>query len=144
MKEKWIVNLKKKIFHNFSTELSFAYEFENMLNCYEDPVYKQMAVEFFSVVSKIINRHPEINFTESLNVDKMIEKAANLYSNDYNADLEVKISPDECKEKFLRDSVSITSSYMGKAIIIHLLDGKSLTQFGISSATSDFQCHVQW
>ena len=131
------------LFKFFSTELSFAYTFENMLTRYEDPVYKQMAVEFFSVLSKIINRHPEINFIESLNVDKMLEKAVKLYSNDFNADLEIKISPEECKEKFLRDSVSITSSYMGKAIIIHLLDGKSLTQFGISSATSDFQCHVQ-
>ena len=64
----------------FSTEVSFAVTFENMLNCYSDPVYKQMAVEFFSVLTKIMKRHPEICFIESLNVDQMLEQAIKLYA----------------------------------------------------------------
>lgn len=51
-----------------------------MLNEYKHPVQKQMAVELFSVLSKIIKRHPEITFIESLHVDEMIESAIKLYS----------------------------------------------------------------
>ena len=63
-----------------STEKRFAYLFEDMLNDYQDPVYKQMAVEFFSVLSKIMKRHPELSIVEGLNVDDMIERAITLYS----------------------------------------------------------------
>ena len=64
----------------FSNELSFAYTFEVLLNEYEDPVYKHMAVEFFSVLSKIMKRHPEVYFIGSLNVDDMLEQAMKLYA----------------------------------------------------------------
>ena len=63
-----------------STEKRFAYLFEDMLNDYQDPVYKQMAVEFFSVLSKIMTRHPELSIVEGLNVDDMIERSIKLYS----------------------------------------------------------------
>ena len=51
---------------------------------------------------------------------------------------------EQCKEEFLRATVSHTSTYMGKAIIINLLDGKSLSQFAIKADASEFHCHVQW
>ena len=60
--------------------MSFAYTFEVFLNEYEDPVYKHMAVEFFSVLSKIMKRHPEVYFIGSLNVDDMLEEAMKLYA----------------------------------------------------------------
>ena len=39
-----------------------------------------MAIEFFSVLSKIMKRHPEISIIDGINVDDMIERAIKLYS----------------------------------------------------------------
>ena len=117
--------------------MRFAYAFENMLNGYKDPVLKQMAVEFFSVLAKILQRHPEITFIECIDVDEMLNQAVKLYSEDKKVDLE------SGKDQFLRDSVAQTSIYMGKTIIINLLDAKSLSQFALSASASEFQCKVQ-
>ncbi len=51
-----------------------------MLNVYKEPVYKQMAVEFFSVLSKIMQRHPEMSLIENLRVEAMIDSAIGLYA----------------------------------------------------------------
>merc|ERR1719270_555752 len=75
------------ITHMASTEMRFAYSFENMLNAYDDPVYKQIAVEFFVVLCKIMKRHPEFSFIDSINVDTMINQAIKLYSEDHNVNL---------------------------------------------------------
>ena len=54
--------------------------FENMLNAHDDPVYKQITVEFFVVLCKIMKRHPEFSFIDTINVDTMINQAMKLYS----------------------------------------------------------------
>ena len=54
--------------------------FENMLNAHDDPVYKQITVEFFVVLCKIMKRHPEFSFIDTINVDTMINQAIKLYS----------------------------------------------------------------
>lgn len=120
-----------------STEMRFAYAFELMLNDYDDPVYKQMAVEFFTVLSKILKRHPEISFIDCIDVDVMILQAIKLYAEDYN------LQADEAKDKFVRDDVASTSVYLGKAIIVNLLDAKSLSLFATNASASQFQCKVQ-
>jgi hypothetical protein len=58
-----------------------------MLNVFKEPVYKQMAIEFFSVLTKIIKRHPEITFIEELRVWEMIEEAIQLYAKVYKTRL---------------------------------------------------------
>ena len=60
--------------------MRFAYMFENMLNAHDDPVYKQITVEFFVVLCKIMKRHPEFSFIDTINVDTMINQAIKLYS----------------------------------------------------------------
>ena len=67
--------------------------FENMLNAHDDPVYKQITVEFFVVLCKIMKRHPEFSFIETINVDTMINQAIKLYS-------EVKFGYSEKATKF--------------------------------------------
>ena len=68
-------------FFYFSTEMRFAFAFENMLSTsYEDPVYKQISIEFFTVLCKIMKRHPEFSFIDTINVDTMINQAIKLYS----------------------------------------------------------------
>ena len=54
--------------------------FENMLNAHDEPVYKQITVEFFVVLCKIMKRHPEFSFIDTINVDTMINQAIKLYS----------------------------------------------------------------
>ena len=51
-----------------------------MVNCYSDPVHRQMVMEIFSVWTKIMKRYSEICFIESLNVDQMLEQAIKLYA----------------------------------------------------------------
>ena len=121
-----------------STEMRFAYAFESMLNVYdEDPAYKQITVEFFTVLCKIMKRHPEFSFIDTINVDKMINQAIKLFSEDRNVNLE------EGRENFLRETVANTSIYIGKAIIVSLLDSKSLSNFASNASTSEFKCKVQ-
>ena len=74
----------------FSTEMRFAYMFENMLNAHDDPVYKQITVEFFVVLCKIMKRHPEFSFIDTINVDTMINQAIKLYSEVSTVKLEQK------------------------------------------------------
>ena len=50
---------------------------------------------------------------------------------------------DKSRERFLRDTVAHTSTYMGKAILINLLDGKSLARFAANAEMSEFHCHFQ-
>ena len=50
---------------------------------------------------------------------------------------------DRSREAFLRDTVAHTSAYLGKAILINLLDAKSLAQFANNTEMSEFHCHVQ-
>lgn len=121
-----------------STEMRFAYAFELMLNGYDDPIYKEMAVEFLTVLSKILKRHPEISFIDCIDVDDMIHQAIKLYAEDY--DLKEQ---EAAKEKFVRDDVAHTSVYLGKAIIVNLLDAKSLSLFATNASASQFQCKVQ-
>lgn len=120
-----------------STELSFGHIVENMLNGYNDPVYKQMVIEFFSVLAKIMNRHPEMLLIENLHVESLIDQAMNMYAEDRN------VPGTESRKLFFRDTVAHTSAYLGKAIIMNLLDGKSLSRFAVSAAASEFHCHLQ-
>ena len=49
----------------------------------------------------------------------------------------------EGRDQFLRETVANTSIYIGKAIIVNLLDSKSLSNFASNASTSEFKCKVQ-
>ena len=56
---------------------------------------------------------------------------------DHNVNLQ------EGRDQFLREIVANTSIYIGKAIIVNLLDSKSLSNFASNASTSEFKCKVQ-
>ena len=60
-----------------------------------------------------------------------------MFLQDHNVNLQ------EGRDQFLREIVANTSIYIGKAIIVNLLDSKSLSNFASNASTSEFKCKVQ-
>ncbi len=56
---------------------------------------------------------------------------------------DANLQENEGRDKFVRDSVAKTSIYMGKAIILNILDVKCLSQYTDNVNCSDFHCNMQ-
>ncbi|KAI6223548.1 Phosphorylase b kinase regulatory subunit [Aphelenchoides fujianensis] len=60
-------------------ELTFAYQMESMMSNVPTPEHRQLLVELLCVVSTLMERNPEIAFADTLDCDKLVERAFQLY-----------------------------------------------------------------
>lgn len=116
----------------------FAHEVENMLNHFKDPVRKQMAIEFLSVVATVVKRHPELQFRHVLNVQELIHTAVDLYKKDKNLGGKFQ----DAEDKFMRESVSLTSVFFAKSIIQCVVED-GLIGLIEKSSHSAHECPIQ-
>ncbi|XP_044266152.1 probable phosphorylase b kinase regulatory subunit beta isoform X3 [Tribolium madens] len=63
-------------------ELTFSLLVEEMLNCINRPEYRQLVVELLSIVSTILGRNPELFFSQMLDLEQLINDAAEMYVKD--------------------------------------------------------------
>lgn len=53
-------------------ELNFSIKVEEMLSEIDEPVFRQMVVEMFVIIYTILCRNPELQFTQVIEVDKVL------------------------------------------------------------------------
>ena len=102
-------------------ELNFSIKIEEMLSKIEEPVMRQMIVEMFVIIYTILCRNPELKFNQVIEMDKMVEKAIELYCSDKKMD---KID----RNAFFNECTSInngTSAYLSRICIEKLLKSSS-------------------
>lgn len=52
-------------------ELNFSIKVEEMLSKIDEPVFRQVVVEMFVIIYTILGRNPELQFTKTIEVDKV-------------------------------------------------------------------------
>ncbi|CAF0813582.1 unnamed protein product [Adineta steineri] len=66
-------------------ELNFSLKIEEMLSRISDPAYRCLVVEMFELINVLLKRNSELRFTETLDVDYLINEAVKLYQQQTNS-----------------------------------------------------------
>ncbi|XP_070186518.1 phosphorylase b kinase regulatory subunit beta-like isoform X2 [Littorina saxatilis] len=104
-------------------ELNFSLLVEQMLSKVVEPVYRQLIVEAFMVVSTILERNPELSFRQSVQMDKIMSEAFE----EFRKDLQLEhCSDQDVTTRFFNTPPNVrhgTTAYIAKAVMKELLDG---------------------
>ncbi|CAL1279956.1 unnamed protein product [Larinioides sclopetarius] len=96
-------------------DLKFATEVEMFLSRVALPEYRQVLVELIMVVYLILERNPELSFSATIDMNKLVEEAFIMYQKDNGGDHEGDMS------QFFDSPTTITASYLARAVMNHLL-----------------------
>lgn len=106
-------------------EMNFSLLVEDMLKNIVLPEYRQIIVELLMVVSIVLERNPELEFQETVDLDLLVKEAFNDFQRDHskNEGAEKQVN----MEAFYNTPALAkrgTSSYLTKAVMIQLLQGE--------------------
>ncbi|NWZ34723.1 KPBB kinase, partial [Brachypodius atriceps] len=106
-------------------EMNFSLLVEDMLQNIDQPQYRQIIVELLMVISVILERNPELEFQDKVDLDKVVQEAFHDFQKDHN-------SPKGAENR--SDMTAFynthplgkkgTCSYLSKAVITLLLEGE--------------------
>uniref|UniRef100_A0A452IUV1 Phosphorylase b kinase regulatory subunit n=1 Tax=Gopherus agassizii TaxID=38772 RepID=A0A452IUV1_9SAUR len=106
-------------------EMNFSLLVEDMLQNIDQPEYRQIIVELLMVVSVILERNPELEFQDKVDLDKLVKEAFHYFQKD-----EIRLKGVEKQD----DMTSFyntppmgkrgTCSYLTKAVMNLLLEGE--------------------
>ncbi|NXD21816.1 KPBB kinase, partial [Spelaeornis formosus] len=106
-------------------EMNFSLLVEDMLQNIDQPQYRQIIVELLMVISVILERNPELEFQDKVDLDKVVQEAFHDFQKDHS-------SPKGCENQ--SDMTAFynthplgkkgTCSYLSKAVITLLLEGE--------------------
>jgi phosphorylase kinase alpha/beta subunit len=65
-------------------ELTFSYQMESLMSDVPSPEHRQLLVELLCIVATLMERNPELSFADSLNCDKLVDRAFELYRQQNN------------------------------------------------------------
>ncbi|XP_013783475.2 probable phosphorylase b kinase regulatory subunit beta [Limulus polyphemus] len=99
-------------------ELNFSLQVELLLSRITRPEYQQIMVELIMVVYLILERNPELSFKDTVNLDKLVHEAFNLFKRD-NGDVSLELSDD--MTPFYNAPSTVTTSYLARAVLNVLL-----------------------
>jgi phosphorylase kinase alpha/beta subunit len=107
-------------------EVQFALKVEELLSSITIPEYRQVIVEMLMVVSTVLERNPEINYSSVLKLDELLEESVHLYTMDQGQEKgegSKEAVEDDCAGFYalLPDGMSGSISYMAKAVVNRLL-----------------------
>uniref|UniRef100_A0A3P8VKE5 Phosphorylase b kinase regulatory subunit n=1 Tax=Cynoglossus semilaevis TaxID=244447 RepID=A0A3P8VKE5_CYNSE len=105
-------------------EMNFSLLVEDTLKNLVLPEYRQLIVELLMVVSIVLERNPELEFSDKVDLDRLVKEAFN----DFQRDCSVfeGIEKQNNMEAFYNTAPlgkRGTSSYLAKAVMIQLLQG---------------------
>ncbi|KAJ8343685.1 hypothetical protein SKAU_G00310140 [Synaphobranchus kaupii] len=106
-------------------EMNFSLLVEDMLKHIDLPEYRQIIVELLMVVSIVLERNPELEFQEKVNLDSLVKEAFNDFQKDHGRPTAGKKQED--MEAFYNNpplGKRGTSCYLTKAVMIQLLQGE--------------------
>ncbi|NWV34716.1 KPBB kinase, partial [Grantiella picta] len=106
-------------------EMNFSLLVEDMLQNIDQPQYRQIIVELLMVISVILERNPELEFQDKVDLDKVVQEAFHDFQKDHS-------SPKGAENQ--NDMTAFynthplgkkgTCSYLSKAVITLLLEGE--------------------
>ncbi|KAK0399096.1 hypothetical protein QR680_002897 [Steinernema hermaphroditum] len=133
-------------------ELTFSFKIEAMMSVISHPEYRQLLVELLCIIATIMERNPEISFSEQLNCDGLIKSAFHKYCQDLSIKDRKDMTPFyQLDQNSLGTS---TATYLAKSVIDEVLKGGSITRkfsiFGdemagealLAEKKPDDLCHV--
>ncbi|XP_013042307.2 phosphorylase b kinase regulatory subunit beta isoform X5 [Anser cygnoides] len=106
-------------------EMNFSLLVEDMLQNIDQPEYRQIIVELLMVISVILERNPELEFQDKVDLDKVVQEAFRDFQNDHSRSKGAE-KQDDMTAFYNTYPVGKkgTCSYLSKAVITLLLEGE--------------------
>ncbi|NXJ29820.1 KPBB kinase, partial [Dicrurus megarhynchus] len=106
-------------------EMNFSLLVEDMLQNIDQPQYRQMIVELLMVISVILERNPELEFQDKVDLDKVVQEAFHDFQKDHSSP---KGAENQSDMTAFYNTHPLgkkgTCSYLSKAVITLLLEGE--------------------
>ncbi|NWV88654.1 KPBB kinase, partial [Machaerirhynchus nigripectus] len=106
-------------------EMNFSLLVEDMLQNIDQPQYRQIIVELLMVISVILERNPELEFQDKVDLDKVVQEAFNDFQKDHSSP---KGAENQSDMTAFYNTHPLgkkgTCSYLSKAVITLLLEGE--------------------
>ncbi|NWS73672.1 KPBB kinase, partial [Crotophaga sulcirostris] len=117
-------------------EMNFSLLVEDMLQNIDQPEYRQIIVELLMVISVILERNPELEFQDKVDLDKVVQEAFHDFLKDHSS-LKGSENQDDMTAFYNTQPTGKkgTCSYLSKAVITLLLEGEM-------KASSDDPCTI--
>ncbi|XP_064527191.1 phosphorylase b kinase regulatory subunit beta isoform X1 [Pseudopipra pipra] len=106
-------------------EMNFSLLVEDMLQNIDQPQYRQIIVELLMVISVILERNPELEFQDKVDLDKVVQEAFHDFQKDQSSSKGAENQSD--MTAFYNTNPlgkKGTCSYLSKAVITLLLEGE--------------------
>ncbi|NXF30976.1 KPBB kinase, partial [Nyctibius bracteatus] len=106
-------------------ERNFSLLVEDMLQNIDQPEYRQIIVELLMVISVILERNPELEFQDKVDLDKVVQEAFHDFQKDHDSSKGAE-KQDDMTAFYNTHPVGKkgTCSYLSKAVITLLLEGE--------------------
>ncbi|KFP52022.1 Phosphorylase b kinase regulatory subunit beta, partial [Cathartes aura] len=106
-------------------EMNFSLLVEDMLQNIDQPEYRQIIVELLMVISVILERNPELEFQDKVDLDKVVQEAFHDFQKDHSCPKGAEKQDDMTAFYNTHPTGKKgTCSYLSKAVITLLLDGE--------------------
>ncbi|NXO19277.1 KPBB kinase, partial [Oriolus oriolus] len=117
-------------------EMNFSLLVEDMLQNIDQPQYRQIIVELLMVISVILERNPELEFQDKVDLDKVVQEAFHDFQKDHSSP---KGAENQSDMTAFYNTHPLgkkgTCSYLSKAVITLLLEGEM-------KSTNDDPCTI--
>ncbi|XP_075622002.1 phosphorylase b kinase regulatory subunit beta isoform X2 [Balearica regulorum gibbericeps] len=106
-------------------EMNFSLLVEDMLQNIDQPEYRQIIVELLMVISVILERNPELEFQDKVDLDKVVQEAFHDFQKDHSSPNGAE-NQDDMTAFYNTHPIGKkgTCSYLSKAVIALLLEGE--------------------
>ncbi|NXF99712.1 KPBB kinase, partial [Sakesphorus luctuosus] len=106
-------------------EMNFSLLVEDMLQNIDQPQYRQIIVELLMVISVILERNPELEFQDKVDLDQVVQEAFHDFQKDHSSPKGVENQNDMTAFYNTHPlGKKGTCSYLSKAVITLLLEGE--------------------
>ncbi|NXB98506.1 KPBB kinase, partial [Orthonyx spaldingii] len=106
-------------------EMNFSLLVEDMLQNIDQPQYRQIIVELLMVISVILERNPELEFQDKVDLDKVVQEAFHDFQKDHSSPQGAENQSDMTAFYNTHPlGKKGTCSYLSKAVITLLLEGE--------------------
>ncbi|NWT07734.1 KPBB kinase, partial [Vireo altiloquus] len=107
-------------------EMNFSLLVEDMLQNIDQPQYRQIIVELLMVISVILERNPELEFQDKVDLDKVVQEAFHDFQKDHSSLKEAENQQSDMTAFYNTHPLGKrgTCSYLSKAVITLLLEGE--------------------
>ncbi|KFZ67309.1 Phosphorylase b kinase regulatory subunit beta, partial [Podiceps cristatus] len=106
-------------------EMNFSLLVEDMLQNIDQPEYRQIIVELLMVISVILERNPELEFQDKVDLDKVVQEAFCDFQKDHSSPKGAEKQDDMTAFYNTHPTGKKgTCSYLSKAVITLLLEGE--------------------